>query len=163
MIRILKIVLIPLVAIWGILGAWGNIMGASGGIAAVAHVLSMEGTVNPNSLRAIESTPLIWLAFSVIPIGKLVTGVLCGAGAWQLWCVRHATADKFNGSKTLAVLGCGVGIVMVYGAFMIIANLYFDLWQVGTDVTTLPRAFRHMVPIALIMIFVNMPDADDAT
>lgn len=161
MIRILKIVLILFVAIWGIVGAWGNVTSAAGGIAQVAQVLSMEGTFNPNSWRAVESTPLVWLAWSVIPIGKLVAGVLCAIGAWQLWGARRATAAQFNGSKTLAVLGCGVAVAMLYGAFMVIANIYFQLWQVETDVTTLPRAFRHMAPIAFIMLFVNMPDTDE--
>ncbi len=159
-IRYLKMLLVVLVAIWGALG-YDNLINAPAGYARVAHVLNMEATRDPDSWLAITSEPLVWIAWSVIPLGKLLTGFLCGIGAWKMWKARNATGDQFNRSKGFAILGCGASIVMLYGGFMVAADTYFKLWQSEVDPIAIPLAFRYFVCIMLIMMFVHMEDRDD--
>jgi predicted small integral membrane protein len=76
-----------------------------------------------------------------------------------MWQARHADTKQFQMSKQLGLIGCAVALVMLFGGFIVIAETWFELWR--SDVMrgpVLDSAFRYAGMIALIALFVHMPD-----
>jgi|LWDU01.1.fsa_nt_gi predicted small integral membrane protein len=75
-----------------------------------------------------------------------------------MWKRRKAAARDFNAAKGLALLGCCISMVMLYGGFMIVAENYFLLWKTEVGAVALPQAFRYLASIAVLAIFVQQAD-----
>jgi len=155
MIRLTKIVLILLVGLWGLISGIHNLLDTDTGYRAVADVVGSDFVAG---WKAIKSPVFIWLAFSIIPLAKFVTAFMCLPGGFRMWQARKATAADFNQSKRLAVAGCAVSIAMLYGAFIVAAETYFNAWMSELGALALPVAFRYIGSIGIIMIFVHMRD-----
>jgi len=154
--RIAKIALIVVAALWGYAGALGNILDwnqALGSVAAITSMTTFEG--GSESWQAMSSRLLSWLGALFIISGKLATGVMCTAGARRMWRSRSNSAD-FAKAKQLAIAGCAVGVVMLFGGFLVIAESWFELWRAdGLIRFALLDAFRYGGMLMLIAIFVG--------
>ena len=76
-----------------------------------------------------------------------------------MWISRHEDSTTFSASKKLALTGCAVALVMLFGGFIVIAESWFELWR--SDAMrgpVLDSAFRYAGSIALIAIFVGLKD-----
>lgn len=149
--------LVLAVAAWGILSASHNLHAWSGTLGAVGAVSSMstfEG--GADSWQAVSSPVLNWLGALFIVVSKIVAGVLCFLGGRQMWRHRAASREQFARSKQLALAGCGMAIFMLFSGFIVIAEVWFELWQ--SDAMrgpVLDSAFRYSAMITLIAIFVG--------
>ena len=157
MVRYLKILLIILVGLWGLFGAMVNVSKPNPQVAAA--VMSMQDVPGTHR-RAIEHPVLAWLAWSVIPLGKLTAAGMCFAGAVRLWRRRGDPAGDFDRAKSWAVSGCAVAMATLYGVFIVFADGFFEAWRTPLGQQAAPTAFLYFGCIALIAMFVNMPEYD---
>jgi len=160
MLRIMKILLVLSVAMFGLLGAFGNIAdwsGTTGAVAATTSMATFEG--GADSWRATTNPAVILAGALFIPIFKTIGGLLCLAGAWRMWAARAGDAAVFAKAKTFALTGCAVMIFMLFSGWIVIAETWFELWR--SDVMREPvlgSAFRYGGMIALIALFVGTRD-----
>ncbi len=157
MLRKTKILLVVTIALWGLLGSfwnitdWGKTMGAVG---AVTSMATIEG--GAESWKATSNPAVIWLGALFIMLSKFAAGVLCSMGAWRMWQAQGGDAAGFTAAKEFALAGCAVAIIMLFGGFVVIADVWFELWRsdsLGGEV--LHSAFRYGGMIALIALFVG--------
>lgn len=160
MIRITKILLVVTVALWGLLGALGNISNwdeTIGAIGAATTMATFEGGVE--SWKATSNPAVLWLGTLFILLSKVATGAMCSVGAWRMWQARDGDAAGFAASKEIALAGCAVAVIMLFGGFTVIAESWFELWRSESlRAPVLESAFRYAGMIALIAIFVGMKE-----
>lgn len=160
MSRTIKILLIGCVALWGFLGALGNLTdwsGTIGGVSAAATMSTWEG--GSQSWRATDNTALITLAAVLIPALKAGSAVLCSLGAWAMWQSRAQSSDAFGAAKQNAIAGCGLAIALLFLGWIVLAESWFEAWR--SDVlrdAALESAFRYIGSIGIIALFVAMRD-----
>ena len=157
--RYLKISMIAVMGVWGVLGGVGNLGGYDAGYQEVARVLARDGTIGPRApFVAISSPAVIHLGLATIWLGKLLSGALCFWGAGRMWRARNATAEVFNAAKTPGLLGCGVAILVLFGAFVTVGSVYFFMWQSATGALSQQFAMGYIASIGMVALFVNMAD-----
>ena len=79
-------------------------------------------------------------------------------GAGRMWQSRNASVADFSAAKSIALAGCGIAVIMLFGGFIVIAESWYELWRSETMGGVLSAAVRYASMIALIAIFVAMPD-----
>ena len=159
MIRIVKIGLIITVVLWGFFGALGNVLHWDETLSSVAAVTSMvtfEG--GAESWQATSNLLILWLGALFIMLSKLSAGILCMVGASRMWQSRNGSATDFSAAKGIALAGCGIAVIMLFGGFIVIAESWFELWRSEAMGAVLSTAARYGSMIALIAIFVAAPD-----
>ena len=85
-------------------------------------------------------------------------GLFAAKVAWDLWRARKAPAADFNGAKTYAIVGCGIGIVVWLGFFAVFGGALFQMWQTDIGGASMDDAFQFFVACALIFLIVNSAD-----
>jgi predicted small integral membrane protein len=160
MLRFTKITLIGTVALWGFIGATHNILDWGGTLGAVTAATSMstfEG--GAESWQATSNSVVVWLGALFIMLSKVTAAAFCAVGAGRMWSARGADAGTFNAAKELALAGCAIAVIMLFGGFIVIGESWFELWR--SDVLrgpVLDGAFRYAGLIALIALFVAAKD-----
>ena len=159
-IRYLKIALVAFVSLLCLLYAAQNVVNLQAAYGFVYAALSMaDHAVYPDSLGpAITVSVLVWAALVFIIALEFAAGLVAAKGAWDLWSARNAPAAVFNGAKTYAVLGCGLGIVVWFGLFTTLGGAYFQMWQTQLGGASLQGAFQYVTQIGIVLLFVNMAD-----
>lgn len=159
-IRYLKIVLVVFVGLQGILYVAGNSANWNAGLETIAYVLSMEGheAYGSHIVPAITNPVLVTIAFLLILAGELLVGVLSLKGAWDLWNARKGNAHDFNASKTYAMAGAGMTMVVWFGGFIVIGGALFQMWQTQIGAGAFQNAFTFAAIGGLVLLFVGMPD-----
>lgn len=166
LVRITKVALVAAIALWGALGAWGNleeyVTGNPAGVETVRSVLALKGTPleGKGSWREITSTPLVHLAYAYIWGSKLACAILCGIAAVRMWRSRGDSADLFHKAKELAFVGAGIAILMLFTGFITIAGTYFLMWQSKLGQFAHSFAFMYAACIALVAILVSLKDEE---
>lgn len=160
MLRLTKILLVLAVAAWGFNGALHNILdwGATlGAVGAVTSMVTIEG--GADKWQSVSHPILTWLGALFICGSKILTALLCTAGAFSMWQARKATDLAFGESKRAALAGCGVAMFMLFGGFVVVADGFFEVWNspVMRD-PVLGSAFRYGAMITLIALFVGATD-----
>jgi predicted small integral membrane protein len=158
-LRAAKAAMVAAVALFASLVAFDNVTDYGTNFAFVQHVLSM-GTIYPSSTinyRAVTDPALHHAAFALIIAMEIAVAGLCWAGAFVL--VRHIRSDAhaFNRVKGVAVAGLLVGFLLWQVGFMSIGGEWFGMWM-SAQWNGVPGAFRFVATIALVLIFVAMPD-----
>ena len=67
------------------------------------------------------------------------------------------TRRAFNRAKTIAVVGLALGFLLWQVGFMTIGGEWFGMWQ-SQQWNGVPSAFRFVVVIVAVLIFVVLPD-----
>jgi predicted small integral membrane protein len=159
MIRNLKIFLVFLVALWGLIGAAGNLSHLGFTYDAVEGVTTMpwfpEGAGPP---WRTGNPAVVWLGVALIVSGKLAALALCGWGTFALWRARGGDAETFRRAKRWAILGCGLAVAMLFGGFTVLGETMFLMFRDPEIVHAGEGAWRYGGFIALIMIFVAQED-----
>ncbi|MCC5870340.1 MAG: DUF2165 family protein [Gammaproteobacteria bacterium] len=160
MLRTAKIVLVVAVALWGLIGAFQNVSDWGETLAAVGAATSMV-TIEDGATgwQATSNPVVIWIGALFIVLSKLAAGVLCAIGAVKMWRARGHDASAFAASKEMALTGCAIAVIMLFGGFIVIAESWFELWR--SEVMrgpVLDSAFRYSGMIALIALFVATRD-----
>ena len=158
MLRIVKIVLVILVVVWGLIGGVKNFADVDGGLGAVQSVMNPPESVELPDWQKVTNSIAIWIGWLIIPLGKLGAAGFCALGAWRMWASRKLESVSFNQAKELAIAGCGVAIAMLFGGFFVVGEVYFDLWMTPLGDVALPNAFRMIGCIGVIALLVAQRD-----
>jgi predicted small integral membrane protein len=160
-IRAVKIAMVAAIALFATIVAFGNITDYGTNFAFVQHVLSMDTIFERSTIRyrAITSPALHHAAYAVIIATEAATAALCWIGAFALLCRLRADARAFNAAKTFAVLGLTLGFLLWQVGFMTIGGEWFGMWQ-SKSWDGVPSAFRFVMVIAAVLIFVVLPDGE---
>jgi len=159
-LRISKIVMVALVALWALLGAFFNIHDWDGTIGAVSATTSMATFPGgADDWRATSNTLVVWIGAILIPLLKATAGILCLMGASKMWATRAQDAAAFARAKEPALAGCAVAMILLFGGWIVIAETWFELWRSDAlrDIA-LQSAFRYGGMITLIALFVGARD-----
>jgi predicted small integral membrane protein len=159
-IRHLKIFFVLSIALLCLFYATQNVANLDACFQAFAYVLgAADHQVYPDSiLPAIHNPVATWLMLVLVVALEFAAGLLAAKGAWDLWSVRKASAADFNGAKTYALIGCGVGIVVWLGLFAAFGGALLQMWQTEIGAGSMDDAFQFFVACALIFIIVNGAD-----
>ena len=160
-LRAAKATTVAAIALFASLVAFGNLTDYNTNFAFVEHVLSMD-TIFPFSTikyRSITNSTLHQAAYGVIIATEGVIAVLCWIGAIALVRRLRADAATFNRAKTFSVLGLLLGFLLWQVGFMSIGGEWFGMWQ-SQQWNGVPSAFRFVVTIIAVLIFVAMPDQE---
>jgi len=158
MLRIVKIILVILVAAWGLIGGIKNFADIDGGIGAVQAVMNPPESVGLPDWQVVTNPIFVWIGWLIIPLCKLGAAALCGLGALKMWSSRTLESASFNQAKELGIAGCGVAIAMLFGGFFVVGGVYFDLWMAPLGDVALPNAFRMIGCIGVIALIVAQSD-----
>jgi predicted small integral membrane protein len=161
LIRAAKTVMVAAIALFASLVAFGNLTDYQTNFVFVQHVLAMD-TIFPSSTigyRAITDPALHRAAYALIIAAEAAVAILCWAGAAVL--VRRIRCDgpTFNRAKGVAVAGLTLGFLLCQVGFMSIGGEWFGMWM-SPQWNGIESAFRFVVTIALVLIFLAMPDAE---
>lgn len=158
--RIMKILLVLSVVLWGLFGALGNIQDWRGTCGAVAAVASMATFPGGAERWQATTNPLVITAAAVgIVLFKIATAGLCLAGAWRMWAHRKGDAETFGKAKSLALAGCAVAVLSLFGGWVVVGEGWFEFWRSDALREAAGNAaFRYGGFIALIALMVGSRD-----
>ena len=156
-LRTSKILLVVAVVFWGFVGAFFNVLhwdGTIGAVGAATSMVTWEG--GAESWQATSSVVVIWAGALFITISKVTASLLCAVGAGKMWTARRSSTANFASAKKIALSGCGLAMLMLFGGFIVIGESWFELWR--SDAMrgpVLESAFRYGAMITLIALFVG--------
>jgi len=162
MLRIVKIGLATSVAAFGFYSGifdlihWHDTVGS---VTMVTSMTSWEG--GATSWQAVNSPALSGLGALWIIGSDLTAGVLCTMSIGRMWARRHGSVTEFAVAKKLAVAGCGVLAIMLFGGFIVVAEGWFNLrHSVAMRGAVLEVAYRYLWSILLIALFIASAEGD---
>ena len=159
-VRHLKISFVAFISLLCLFYAAQNVANLDACYQTFAYVLgAADHQVYPDSIfPAIESPAVTWLVLVLVVTLEFAAGLLAAKGTWDLWGARKAPAADFNGAKTYALFGCGVGIVVWFGLFAVFGGALFQMWQTDIGAGSMDDAFQFFGACALIFLIVNVAD-----
>jgi predicted small integral membrane protein len=144
------------VGLIGILAFLDNANNLQSGFAAVQYMVSeAEQPVYKNFGPTIDAPILIWAIFLSIMAVELAVGVLGFWGLTQMVRNRASSSDEFQGAKAKAILGASLGMLLWYGAFVVVGELYFNFWQTAPGLGSAEGAFRYGTVCAVLYFFLS--------
>lgn len=160
-IRVLKILLVLCVGLQAGFYAISNLVNLDGAYGAVAYVLSMSDQLvyDEPVLPPITAPALVGLALGFIILCESSIGLLCLAGALKMWTHRRDSIEGFARARTIAVLGCGLALLLWIGVFMAFGGALYQMWQTQVGIGSLEGAFMYAVSSAVVLLFVNQPES----
>ncbi len=162
-IRAAKVAMVAAIALFASLVAFGNLTDYGTNFTFVQHVLSMD-TIYPSSTikyRAITDPNLQRAAYALIIAVEIAVAVLCWIGAFILVREILSDADAFNRAKPAAMVGLIVGFLFWQVGFISIGGEWFGMWM-SSQWNGVNSAFRIVSTIAVVLIFLAMPDGESA-
>lgn len=159
-IRYLKIIFVVFIALLCLFYAGQNVANLGACYETFAYVLgAADHQVYPDSFfPAIHTPALIWLTLGLVVTFEFAAGLIAAKGAWDLWVARNLSAAEFNASKTLALVGCALGVVVWFGLFAVFGGALFQMWQTDIGGASMDDAFQFFAACALIFLIVNGRD-----
>lgn len=159
-IRISKILLVASLAFYCLLSAFNNIIDYTAIFLSIKHVFMMDSLMPQTSItyRAITSPILHYAGFIFIIALEILTGILCGLGAYKLFRVRNQDAMIFNHTKKMAVVGLTLGFLTWEVIFMSIGGEWFGMWMNPIFNNVLTTAFHIFITFLVILIYVAHHD-----
>lgn len=159
-LRTMKALFAAAIALLALFYAGQNVANLEACYQSFAYVFSRaDHVVYPASFfPAVTHPVLIWAALVLVVGLEFLAGLLAARGAWDLWAARRAPANTFNGAKTYALLGCGVGIVVWLGLFAVFGGALFQMWQTEAGSASLEGAFQFFGACALVYLVIAQPD-----
>ena len=159
-IRLLKVVFVAFISLLCLFYAAQNVANLDACYQAFAYVMGrVDHQIYPDSIfPAVQNPVLIWLVLILVVTLEFAAGLIAAIGAWNLWRVRKAPAADFNGAKTYALVGCGLGIVVWLGLFAVLGGALLQMWQTEIGGASMDDAFQFFAACALIFLVVNSAD-----
>lgn len=159
-IRQLKIIFVALIALMCLFYFTQNVVNLDACYMAFAYVMgAIDHQIYPDQvIPAIQNPALVWFALVIVVGLELMAGLCAARGAVDLWRARKAPSAGFNAAKTYALIGCGLGIVIWLGMFMVLGGALFIMWQTDVGRGSLENAFQFFGACALIYMIVSAED-----
>jgi predicted small integral membrane protein len=164
LIRLSKIVMVATIAALFSVVAFGNITDYGTNYAFVQHVMSMD-TLFPTTTityRAITDPAVQSAAYALIIATECVVAALCWIGALILLFRCRGPGSAFNRGKTVAIAGLVLGFLLFQFGFIVIGGEWFGMWM-SQQWNGVPSAFRYLTIVALVLLFVVLPDGEFQT
>lgn len=160
-VRISKISLVAAIALFASLVAFGNVTDYATNFQFVRHVLMMDTIFADTRIhyRAIETPWAHHAGYVLIIVLETLTALFCWAGVVRLLKARSGNAHQFNAAKSTAVIGLTLGFLVWQVGFMSIGGEWFGMWM-SEQWNGVPSAFRFLVTILLVLIYLVMPDGE---
>ena len=160
-VRLSKCTLLLGIALYFTLVVFNNTTDYESNHQFVQHVLKMDSTFAGNRAmgRAIDSPRMHTLFYLSIICWEAVTGALCWWGAARMIRQLKAPASVFERAKSVAIVALTLGCMLWLVAFLTIGAEWFLMWQSATW-NGQQAAFRMFVVLALILIYIAMPDQE---
>ena len=157
MIRILKISAAIVIGLIGTLAFVNNLLNLEGAHGAVSVVISAPEqpyykVIGPTFSSAWQA----WFGLAVIMAGELTTGILGFIGAGRMIAARPESEREFQSSKAFAIAGGMLGALVWYGMFIVMGELYFNMWQTEVGLGSAAGAFRYGTVCAVMAILIAM-------
>ena len=160
-IRLSKISCAAAIAFYVALVAFGNLTDYWTNFAFVTQVLDMDAAPAASRIRwrAVTSPVLHHAGYILIIATEIVTAALCGLGAIAMARRVRAKAQQFQAAKRIAVAGLTLGFLLYEGGFVAVGGEWFGMWQ-ARDLDAVPSAFRVLMTMLGVLIFVSLKDED---
>lgn len=162
--RLSKITLMGAVAFYLTLVVLNNIVDYGSNFQFVRNIMLMSSVFEENQgiWRAITSPVLHHICYWFIILWTTGAAVLCWMGTYHCWRAREANAEVFNQSKSLIVMGLSLILFLWLTVFIAIGGEWFMMWQ-STDWNVQNSSFRMFTIIAVLLIYVSLPDGNYAS
>jgi predicted small integral membrane protein len=159
MIRTLKIAAAIVIGLTGTLAFLNNLFNITSGQSFVSAVISAPEqpyykVIGPTFGSAWQG----WLGLFTIMAGELVAGLLGFMGAVRMVSGRLLDADGFQRTKTFAIAGGMIGALVWYGMFIVLGEMYFNMWQTEIGLGSVAGAFRYGTVCAVMAALIAMRD-----
>lgn len=156
--RYSKIALVWSIAFFTSLVVLNNTTDYGSNYGFVSHVLKMDTTFPDNAgmWRAIESPFLYHMAYILIIIVEAVVAILCWVGGFRL-LKSVQNAEEFNQTKSIAVIGLTLGILLWFTGFFTIGGEWFLMWQ-SKIWNGQQAAFRLTVILGIVLLYLIVSD-----
>jgi predicted small integral membrane protein len=160
MTRYIKIALVASVSVFCLSYALQNVVNLEAAHWFVSYTTSMEDHEKYASHfgPAVTAPAIHWAMLWIIIALEIAAGLLAAKGAIDLFMARKASAEVFNGAKTYAIAGCGVGILVWFGLFSALGGAYFQMWQTEAGGGALANATWFSIQLALVWLLVSQKD-----
>jgi predicted small integral membrane protein len=160
MIRWLKIALAASVSLFCVFYAVQNIVNHSQAMWFVQTMVSMQGhEAYPDSIiPAIRSPIIVGIMLWIIILLELTAGYLAGKGTVDMFVARNADSETFNASKTNALAGALVGVLIWFGIFGAFGGALFQMWQVEAGVNALRDAGMFSIQLGVVWMILKRSD-----
>lgn len=162
-LRIAKIATATSIAAFFTLVTFGNLTDYDTNFAFVQHVMAMDTIFATSSIkyRAITDPVLHHAVYALIIAAQAAISALCWVGVFRL--LRHVRkeAARFNRAKDMTVLGLTLGFLLYQVGFVTIGGEWFGMWM-SPQSNGVPGAFRFLMTIIAVLIFVSLPDTEPA-
>lgn len=162
-LRLSKTAMVAAMAFFATLVAFGNITDYGTNFAFVEHVLMMD-TIFPDATiayRAIDNPALHHAGYILIIAAETATAILCWIGTFKMLTQANAPAREFNRSKDWAIAGLTLGFLVWQVGFISIGGEWFGMWM-SEKWNGVPSAFRFLMIVLGVLIYVAMPDSEVA-
>lgn len=128
-IRISKTSIVLFISFFGLLTTYNNFADYSTNYEYLAHILSMDTTLNQlkYSNRAITSPMLHHRIFWLIITLEVMFTLLCTIGAYYLYKNINTSKEAFHEAKKFAVIGLLIAIFIYYVCFQAIGIEWFNM------------------------------------
>jgi predicted small integral membrane protein len=158
--RVVKTVMVGCLAVFALVVTYDNLIDWGSNHAFVQHVLSMDTTFPDNALRSRAITsPAIWtLGYWGIIAAEGATGLAFTIATISMATQLRSPPERFHQAKRFVYIGAGLGFLVWFLGFMVVAGEWFAMWQSATW-NGQEAAFRFYMPILAVLIFVNQRDA----
>jgi predicted small integral membrane protein len=160
-VRTSKTIMVAAIALWVSLVAFGNITDYGTNFAFVEHVLSMDSVFPETTVRyrAITSPLLHHVAYILIIATETLMALLCWVGVFRMLQSLQASAIAFKNAKGFAIAGLTLGFLIWQVGFVAIGGEWFGMWM-SQQWNGVPSAFRFLVTITAVLIYVVIPGSD---
>ncbi len=160
MLRYFKIILVVFVGLQGLLYVAANLANWEAATGAVSAVISMaERPWYPNALvPALEGQAAATIGAVMIVTGELLVGALSLFGAWKMFGAVKMSPAEFHASKTFALAGCAMALVVWFGGFTVIGGALFQMWQTELGQSSLGDAQKFYVTSGLVLLWLSMQE-----
>ena len=153
--RYLKIVAAVFIGLIGLLAFLNNLFNISSAQSFVSAVISAPEqpyykVIGPTFGSAWQA----WLGLIVIMAAEFAVGILGFMGAARLTKSLSAEPAEFQSAKSLAIAGGAIGLFVWYGLFVVLGEMYFNMWQTEIGLGSVNGAFRYGTVCAVLMFFI---------
>jgi predicted small integral membrane protein len=159
-VRLSKCALLLAVALFFSLVVFNNTTDYDSNYQFVRHVLMMDSTFpgNHGMWRAIGSVRIHTFFYLSIICWETLTCILSWWASLRMLRRLRETPLKFQQCKTVAIAALTLGCLLWFVAFISVGGEWFLMWQSkiwnGQD-----AAFRMFVVLALILIYITLPES----